>query len=164
MSTVLEFLPLDTLLEMYSDPISGSLDQIAAAFGVSQTEVYRRLTSDRERYNRALEVKAQRIHDRAIALMHAEPERIANGIYGERIDPGSTNHTRYQFDACMRVAGLLNRSLSERTSSLEVTVDASPLSDMIQRIAASGSTIPITTCAPRPAIEGEFEAVESSDT
>jgi len=164
MSTTLDWIDLSTLLDMYSDPVSGSLDQIAAAFGVSHDTVYCRLTSDADRYNRALEVKAQRLHDLSIAMIHAEPSMIANGIYGDRIDPASVALMKYKHDALMRTAGLLSQRLSERNSRLDVTVDASPLSDMIQRIAASGSTIPIATCAPLPAIEGEFEAVESSDT
>jgi hypothetical protein len=161
MSDVTDWLDLDMLLEQYSDP-QMSLEKLSAMYGASCTMLYRRLAADRPRFDRALVVRARRLHDLAVSIAYATPERQANGIFGDRIDPGSVAMLKLRSDIAARQAAVLDATLSER-SRVDVQVDASPLSDMIKRIAAHGSTIPISTCAPLPAIEGEYQAVDPSD-
>jgi hypothetical protein len=160
MATVLDSIDLQTLLDLYSDPdpATGSIRAISRMFGVSLDTVYRRLTVDPERYDRALQVKAQLLHDRSVEIMYEPAERIANGEFGERIDPGSIAQQKLRFDGCARLAGILSQRLSERNSRLELAVTASPLSDMIQRLAQTGSAI-LPAPAPLDPIEGECEDV-----
>lgn len=145
-------LDLDMLLEQFSDPRNGSIEDIAGFYGVSYNAMSRRLRTDIAKFTQAQEVKAYRLHEYSISQIYAEPARITDAAGCGRIDPGAVTLQKYRSDTAARVAGILDYRLSER-KQLEITVTANPLADAIQRIAQAGSSIPIQT------IEGEYETV-----
>jgi hypothetical protein len=142
---------MDSLLELYSDPRQ-SVESLAAMLGVECSTIYRRLTSDTQAHARAQELRARRIHELAIGTLYEAPQTIIDTAGNERIDPAHISLLKFRHDSAARMAGILDRRLAER-AQVEVTHEVSPLADFIQRIAAQGSSIPISTL--HPPIEGE---------
>ena len=151
MSTPIDYVPDDVLIEQYCDP-KQTMDSLCAFYGVSMGQLYSRLSSNAELLTRAQTIKARRLHELSIQALFIEPETISDKDGNSRIDPSSVTLIKMRADGLSRMAGILDARLSERTQ-VDVNVTASPLADHLSRIAAAGSSIPIA--AQGRVIEGE---------
>jgi hypothetical protein len=140
---ILDAVPIDVLYEQYTDP-RGGLGPIAAYYGVSFGQLYRRLTGDPVAWRHARAIRAQRLHEMAIAVLYESPERIVDTAGNERIDPSSVALLKYRSSEATRLAAILDNSLSER-HQVDVAHTVSPLADHIARIAGNGSSVPIAS-------------------
>lgn len=152
----LDLIPDDVLYEQYSEPLGG-VTTLAKMYGVGAMTVWGRLNRNPVRFMDAQATKAFRLHELAVAALYEKPAIIYDKDGNERIDPSSVALLKYRSSEASRIAGILYSKLSER-HQIDVTHTASPLADMLQRIAAQGSTIPI---AAPITIEGEL--VERTD-
>jgi predicted metal-dependent phosphoesterase TrpH len=152
-SPVLDALPIDELLELYSDPRQ-SVESLAAMLGVNCSSVYARLTRYAPRYAQAQELRARRIHELAILTIYEEPQRIIDTAGNERIDPAHISLLKFRHDSAARMAGILDRRLADK-AQVEVVHEVGQLEQFIQRIAQQGGQhVPIA------AIEGEAVRVD----
>ena len=157
MANVLDVLSDDVLFDMYGTP-SCSIQSLADFYGVSNRQMWVRLNRSPDRYSEAQIIRARLLHDYAIKQLTLEPERMLDAGGNDRIDPSSVALLRFRHDGAHRMAGVLDRKLSDR-ARLDVEVSASPLAEYMARIAAAGSSIPISSGEPE-AIEGECHTIE----